>query len=304
MIITLVGNNAFALRRRLNKLISAFINKHGELSVERIDAEEAEAQAIFEAIDNLPLLASKKLVIVRNLSSNKAAAEQIEQIIGSTTDSVDLVLYEPTLDKRRSYFKVLKKQTAFEEYNELDSSALATWLVEEAKKLGGKLSLADAHYLINRVGGSQELLANELDKLLLYDLNISKNSIDLLTEATPQSRIFELLDAAFTGQKQQALKLYDEQRAQRVEPQAILAMIAWQLELIVLAKYATDRPIEAIARDIGAQSYPIRKAANLAGKLNEKQIKNMVEQAFEIDRKSKTVALDMDEALKTYIVTL
>jgi hypothetical protein len=50
--------------------------------------------------------------------------------------------------------------------------------------------------------------------------------------------------------------------------------------------------------------YPISKAANLAHKLDEEKFNKMVNFAYEIDLKSKTTALDLDEALKTYITTL
>jgi hypothetical protein len=50
--------------------------------------------------------------------------------------------------------------------------------------------------------------------------------------------------------------------------------------------------------------YPISKAANLAHKLDEKKFMGMINFAFEIDLKSKTTPLDLDEALKTYITTL
>jgi DNA polymerase III delta subunit len=112
------------------------------------------------------------------------------------------------------------------------------------------------------------------------------------------------LDAAFAGNKGRALKLYEEQRAQKVEPQAILALIAWQLQLLALTKYADGKSTTQIAKDVGMNPYPISKAARLAHKLKDEKFKEMVDFAFEIDLKSKTSAIDLDEALKTYITTL
>jgi DNA polymerase III delta subunit len=100
------------------------------------------------------------------------------------------------------------------------------------------------------------------------------------------------------------LELYEEQRAQKIEPQAILAMIAWQLQLLALTKYADGKSTATIAKDVGMNPYPISKAANLAHKLDEEKFNKMVNFAYEIDLKSKTTALDLDEALKTYITTL
>jgi DNA polymerase-3 subunit delta len=199
---------------------------------------------------------------------------------------------------------VLKSKTQLEEFNELDARALASWLSDEAKKQGGQLGFADANYLVERIGANQQMLASELGKLLTYDLQVTRANIDLLTEPTPQGKIFELLDAAYGGNKKRALKLYEEQRAQRVEPQAILAMIAWQLQLLALAKHSKNLPAATVAKDAGLNPYPVTKAKNLAAKISENELNKMVDEALDIDWRGKTTAIDLDEALKTYIVTL
>jgi len=304
MVVTLTGNNSYALRRRLNQLIGEFVAEQGELALERIEAESVDLQAILDAVQSLPFLAARKMVVVRDLSANKPAAEAIEQIISSVEDSTDLIIYEPAPDKRTSYFKVLKSKTELEEFNELDTRSLANWLADEAKKQGGQLGLADANYLVERIGANQQMLASELGKLLTYDPQVTRANIDLLTEPTPQGKIFELLDAAFGGNKKRALKLYEEQRAQRVEPQAILAMIAWQLQLLALAKYSKDKPATTVAKDAGLNPYPVTKAKNLAAKISKNELNKMVDEALDIDWRGKTTAIDLDEALKTYITTL
>jgi DNA polymerase III delta subunit len=304
MTFALTGNNSFALHARLNALISEFVKEYGDLALERIDAEEGDPQVVLDAVANLPFLASKKMVVVRGLGQNKQAGEMIEQIINAAGRDTELVLYEPLIDKRTAYFKTLKSKTQLEEFNELDAHGLAKWLASEAQKQGGEIAPVDANYLVERVGANQTLLANELDKLMTYDSKITRASINLLTETTPQSKVFDLLDAAFSSNKSMALKLYEEQRVQKVEPQAILALLAWQLQLLVLAKYADGKSSAHVAKDAGISPYPISKAAQLAHRIDETRLQKMVSEAFDIDLKSKTTAIDLDEALKTYIVTL
>ncbi len=304
MIITLAGNNSFALHQRLDGLVGKFVKQHGELALERIDGEETEPQIILDALQNLPFLATRKMVIVRGLSFHKQAAENIEQILSSAGSDTDLILYEPQVDKRTAYFKTLKAKTQLEEFNELDAAGLAKWLVDKADLQGGSLQNHNASYLVERVGANQTLLANELDKLIAYEPKITHESIDLLTEQLPQSKIFDLLDAAFGGNKTRALQLYEEQRAQKVEPQAILALMAWQLQLLAVTKFADGKSTATIAKDLGMNPYPISKAARLAHKLSDAKLKEMVSFALQIDWQSKTTGLDLDEALKTYIITL
>jgi len=304
MIVALTGINSFALRDRLNEMVGEFIKEHGELALERIDAEEAEVQVIIDALQNLPFLAARKMVVLYNPGQNKQVAEQIEQVIGAAGEDTELILYEPETDKRTAYFKTLKSKAQMEEFNELDSRDLVKWLVDEAAKRGGGIAQADASYLVDRAGTNQALLSNELDKLVAYDPKITRDTIDLLTDPLPQSKVFELLDAAFSGKKRMALQLYEDQRAQKVEPQAILAMIAWQLQLLAVTKFADGKSTATIAKDLGMNPYPVSKAAHLAHKLDEQKLKKMVDFASEIDLKSKTTSMDLDEALKTYITTL
>jgi DNA polymerase-3 subunit delta len=304
MVITLTGSNFYLLKRRLDRLAGDFANDYGDFALQRIDAEEAEPAAILEAVQSLPFLSSRKMVVVRNGSASKSISGQIEQIIDSAGDTTDIIFYEPWPDKRSSYFKVLKSKTNLEEFNELDARGLSKWLAEEAKKQGGSLSLADANYLVERVGANQQQLANELDKLITYEPKNSRANIDLLTEKTPQSKVFDLLDAAFAGDKERALELYADQRAQKVEPQAIMAMIAWQLKLLTLAKLGANKSSQQIAQDAGLSPYPVMKAQNLARKIDDNKLREMVSEALQIDEMGKTKNINLDEALKTYIVTL
>jgi DNA polymerase III subunit delta len=304
MIVTLTGSNFYLLKKRLDELTGQFVKEHGDLAIEKIDAEEAEPRTVLEAVQSLPFLASRKMVIVRNASANKELSGQIEQIIDSAGDTTDIVFYEPAPDKRQSFFKVLKSKTQLEEFDETDAGNLAKWLAGEAKKQAGALTLADANYLVERVGTSQQQLANELDKLITYEPKVTRANIDMLTEKTPQSKVFDLLDAAFAGDKERALELYAEQRAQKVEPQAIMAMMAWQLKLLALAKLGNDKSSQQIAKDAGLSPYPVMKAQNLARKIDDNKLRRMVSEALDIDEKGKTTTINLDEALKTYIATL
>ncbi len=301
---TLTGANHYLLKKRLDELVGKFAAWHGELAVERIDAEEAEPQAILDSVQSLPFLSARKLVVIRNIGANKTASGQIEQIIDAAGETTDLIFYEPTPDKRVAYFKVLKAKTELEEFHEPEAGELADWLVKEAKKQDGKISRADAGYLVERVGAGQEQLANELAKLVIYEPEVTRDTIDRLTEKTPQSKVFDLLDAAFGGHKKRALELYAEQRAQKVEPQAIMAMVAWQLKLLALAKAAGNKNSNQIAQDAGVSPYPVQKAQNLARKIDDKRLGEMIAEALSIDERGKSTGIDLDEALKTYITTL
>jgi DNA polymerase-3 subunit delta len=304
MVITLTGENAFGLKSELGGLVAGFLAEYGELALERVDGEEAEFNRISEALTSLPFLASKKMVVISRGSANKRFVEQIEELLNNLPETTDVVLVEQKLDKRSGYYKFLKRATDFREFSPLDLNGLSRWLMNEAKAKGGSLSQRDAQYLAERVGLNQQLLANELEKLLLYDKNVTRVSIDLLSEATPQSTIFQLLEVAFAGNAKRALQIYEELRAQQVEPPQIVAMLAWQLHVLALIKTAGDRSSDSIAGEAKLSPYVVRKSQNIASKLSYGDLKNLVEGLLTIDLRSKREALDVDDALQNYLLTL
>lgn len=304
MIVTLTGPNVLGWQLELAGIVGGFVKEHGDIALERLDGEEATFDRLQEAVTSLPFLASKKMVVLRTPSANKEFVEKAESIFKQVPETTELVLVEPKLDKRLAYYKFLKKQTDFKEFNELDIHDLAHWLVQQAKEKQGTISSADARYLVERVGNNQQLLFNELQKLLIYDAAITKKTIDLLTEPTPQSTIFQLLDAAFAGKTKQALGLYKEQRAMKVEPQQILAMLTWQLHILVVIKTAGDRSPDQIAKDAKLSPYVVKKSMSIASKLTLADLKQLVRKLLDIDIKSKTTTYDLDDALQNYILMM
>lgn len=304
MLVTLTGENSFALGRELRLLTDEFVKAQGELALERIDAQEADFTAVREALVSLPFLATRKMVVLRAPGTNKQFTEQAEQLFASLPETTDVIIVEPKLDKRLSYYKFLKKSTDFREFPELDVHGLASWLTTSATAQKGSISASDARYLVERVGTNQQLLSNELEKLLIYDSKITRQTIDLLTEATPQSTIFQLLEAAFAGQPKRVLELYSQQRAMKVEPAQIIAMLTWQLHVLAILKTAGDRSTDQIAREARINPYVLGKSQSIARNLTLTELKKLISDLLTIDTKTKRTAIDPDEALQHYLLTL
>jgi DNA polymerase-3 subunit delta len=304
MIVSLVGENSFGLQRELRARLAAFVAEHGDLALERVDGEEASIERITEVLTSLPFFAAKKLVVLRGASKNKQWLEQAEQLLGDIPESTDVIITESKLDKRLSYYKYLKSKTDFKAYDELDLGGLTNWLMASAKEQGGTLSGNDARYLVERIGLNQQLLANELEKLLIYDPKITRSTIAVLTDATPQSTIFELLESAFAGNTKKALQIYAEQRALKVEAPQIIAMLAWQLHILAVIKTSGERSADDIARDAKLSPFVVKKSQGIARRISLADLKQQIKTLLTIDLRSKRTNLDTDEALQHFLLTL
>ena len=288
----------------LRRIRDNFAVEYGDLGLERIDGQEASLERIDEALTSLPFLVTKKMVVLRSPSNNKQFIERAEQILDGVPKTTDVIIVEPKIDKRLSYYKYLKSHTDFHNFPELDPRSATTWLIATVKEQGGSINSGDARYLIERVGANQQLLANEIEKLILYDSNITRQTIDLLTDLTPASTIFQLLESAFAGNAKRALNLYAEQRAMKVEPQKIIALLAWQLHVLAIIKTAGERSIDVIAKEAKLNPFVVQKSQSIARNLTFLKLKKLVSDLVKIDTQTKSTNIDPDEAIQHYLLKL
>lgn len=303
MVITITGDNSYALSKEQQKLVSEFEKKYGQLAVERLDAEEQECNSIVQAIMALPFLVEKKLIIVSNPESNKELIEQLENIIDELPESNELILVQPKIDKRQNYYKILNKKTDLRVFSS-QAENMTSWIKHQVQDQQGSILDADIRYLLDRVGPNQMLLANEIDKLLLYDKNITRQTINLLTQESLQGTVFQLLEAAFSKNPKQATKLYEQQRLQKVEPQAIIGLLAWQLHAMALVVAAGNMSTSEIASKTNLKPYTINKTKNIVRNMNIKDVAKLVDKLTDIDYKSKTQSYNLDAALLGYIIEI
>ena len=304
MIITLSGDNGFLLNQELKSMTDDFEKNHGDLAVVRLDASEAEYSKLHEALTSLPFLVEKKLTIIYNPGANKEFCEKLETLLSEVPDTNEVIFFEPKFDKRQAYFKLLSKKTVFKNFDSMDFNKLQKWIVEYADKQGSKISNNDAQYLIERLGSNQMLLANELDKLVLYSSTIDREVINLLTEPSLQSSTFELLEAVFAKKPKKAIDLYKEQRLQKVEPQVIIGLITWQLHALAVVVSAGNRTSNEIASKTKLKPYTINKTKAIARGMNLGMVADLINKLTEIDKKSKTQNYNLDEALMGYLLEL
>ncbi|HSX05800.1 MAG TPA: DNA polymerase III subunit delta [Candidatus Saccharimonadales bacterium] len=304
MITTLTGENDVLRQAALRQMVDAFVAEHDDMGLERLDGEEVSYEQMLGAVQSLPFLAPRKLVVLRAPSACKEFTEKFEQFTEEIAETNDVLIVEPKLDRRLGYYKLLKRDTNFQEFAVLDANGLARYLADYAKGQGGTLSAGDARTLVDRVGQNQLTLQHEVDKLLAYDPKITKTSIELLTERTPQSSIFELLDAAFAGNTKRAMELYDEQRALQVEPQQIIAMLVWQLHILAIVKTAGGRDTDAIAREAKINPFTVRKTQGLAQRTSVAQLKKLVTDLRRFDVRLKSEGLSADEVARYYLLSV
>ncbi len=298
--IYLLTGDSFLIDQKLLEIKANFQQNCPDGLVESVDGEEASVTQIIELVSSTSLFSQNKFVVIKRLGNNKQLASEIEQIFEKILDTVELVLIEQKPDKRSSYYKFLKSNKNINHIDmKLDS--INNWVETQIKSLGGSISSGDTQYLVNKVGPDPSILFFELRKLVALEPKISRENIDKLIQTSFMSSIFDLVNAIFEHDKKRAMNLYEQQSFLGTQPIAIIGMIAWQLHLFALIK-STGKSASEISSQSKISSYALDRSASVTKNLDLSDINQMIQSLLELDHKSKTSSIDIDEALKNWIL--
>lgn len=291
MIVTLTGDNTYAIATAERQLIADFAKKFGANGVERVDAEQITAANLPDLLQGGSLFAPQRLVILKNLGANKPIQELLTDFLPKAADEITVIIADSALDKRTKLYKFLKAKSQFKEFVNLSDSQLCTWLAKEVAQVGGEIKPAVAQYLLNRAGRDQWRLANEIQKLVSYQPEITKDSIDILVEATPEGTAFELLDAALAGKITSVQKIIADIKTQE-DPYKLFGLLASQVYALAVVASAGKRSAEVVAKEAGLHPFVVRKTQGLAKKLGERGVAKIAVDVAACDSQLKSTSAD------------
>lgn len=274
-----------------------------DLNTAAVDGKTATVSDIINAINALPFLSPKRLVIVSGflsrLGRNKNDADVAETLISALKnmpETTELVFWDMVELKKNHpvlkfgmvhkncvhYFGVPQKQT------------LPKWIEKRVQQKGGKMEFQAGQALSNVVGDDLRALDNEIEKLLLYvgdSRPVTLADVALLCPYTADSETFAMANAIGRRDTRSALDQLHKRLEEGQNPLAILAGIASQFRGLLEVKSMAEAGLTPaqIAREKGWRS-------DYAAKMRLKEARN-----FSTERLVQIFGIlrDTDVAIKT-----
>lgn len=281
MITVLTGPNTYAIAEALRAKVSTF---HGE--VERFDGAELDVRQLPDLFMGASLFAAQRLIVLREVSSNKSLWGELEQWVERVPAETEIVMIESHPDKRTKTYKTLQKHGRITEHALLNEAAMRSWLQAWARQQGAALEPDVASYLLSYVGHDQWRLKAELEKLMLSEQAITRERIQDIAEPYPESTAFELLDSVFSGDQARAERLLAELR-EREDPYQFFGLLSSQIMALLALVTAGSRQSDEIARDMGLHPFVVRKLSAVARTLGRGRIVALVGKLANADSRIK-----------------
>jgi DNA polymerase-3 subunit delta len=299
----IVGDDLPKISAALKRLRQRIVAESGsDLNISEFDAPGDSGAEVVNAANTMAFLGGTRLVLVHHADAwQKADKEQVAQYLASPAPDACLALVAAKLTATDPLRAAVSKHGQVLEYLAPKEGELPAWLVREAGRMGITLGLQQARYLVNRCGDNQSILLNEVEKLNLYSdgQRITDDDIRLLTTATVEASIFDLLDSLALGRGAAAFSAADELLAAGEKHEVLFYRILryfHQLSRVAALKdagYSRD----AIQSEMKLKAYPARKLTEQSGYLGAEGIARRLAVLAETDARMKgmgTLPVDME----------
>jgi DNA polymerase-3 subunit delta len=257
----LCGTDPLLYQRTVAALVARLVTPETRaFNHDAFEGKGASAAQILAAARTLPMMARRRLVVVRDVEA--LGAEGMGALAGyleAPAPETVLVLQAQKADGRLKLFQVARKQGFLHEL-EVPRN-LTGWIAAEAARRRARISDDAARRLADVVGPDLGRLAGSLEQLALYadGRAVTAEDVDELVAETREQRVFELANAVGQGQRDKALRAVARLVDQRESAIGVTVMLARHMRQVALARElaAARTPRAELPRLIGAPPFAV-----------------------------------------------
>ena len=171
----------------------------GAFNSDVVYGDETEAAEILTLCGNLPMFATRRLVVVKEVGAlGVREAERLLPYLEAPVETTCLVLTGGKVDGRVKFFQALKQAAVSVDCAPLDARALPAWVQDQAGALGLRLDEAARELLIEASGGALGVLCREMEKLAAYvapNTRVTAADVEAVQGADTGGSVHDLIDA-------------------------------------------------------------------------------------------------------------
>jgi len=308
------GEEKFLINAYLKRFIDMIFEGHDKMmNLDQFNLDNKDIDKIELSLETLPFFAEKRVVVLENLDlfgvKNKSRNERITTAITKLSDSTLCFVIEDKIDKRNKLYKYINKNGTVSVFSFLTQKELIHYVAKKLSKVNMKISSSDGKFLIDTVGYELRVISKEVSKLIDYVGNyeiVTKADIEDVCTKHLEAKIFELVDAVGTKNRERALFLYQDMISLKEPVTRILFMISRQISLIYEAKLMKEKRINnsVIAKTIKVPEFVVRKLVVQSEKFSHNEIKNTIKQLVELEYEFKSGKINLETGIELMILKL
>jgi DNA polymerase III subunit delta len=213
----------------------------GGLNDDTFDAKEKSLSDIFDFANTFPMMATRRLIILRNAGDPKEADEnRWLAYLENPSPHTILIASADKIDKRKRLYKALEKHGSLLLLPEVKQKDIPSWIDRLTERRAVQISPQARLALANAVGTDLTLLQNEIDKLALYvhpETTITETAVEALVLKTTGGNVFEFTDQVAERRTFAALTTLDHLVDTGTPPLVLVSLLARHFRVLLKAHH-------------------------------------------------------------------
>ncbi len=287
----------------------------GEFNLHQISAKEMSPQRLEEAIDCLPMMAERTLILVTDYDLFKAGEKDREgyrKLFEQLPEYCcivfvyDLIPYKG--DARTKLAASIKKHGVVVNFDRQDQGDLVDWVRRRFRALGKDIDSRLALELIFLCGDLMNNLIGEIEKIGAYAKGprITREDIDAVATPQLEAVVFRMTDAIGEGRFDRAAGVLGELYQMQEPPIKILFSLGKQMRQLYSARLLMERGhgVGALASLWGMKPFQAEKVMRSARRFSLSWCRRAVVLCGQTDLDMKSTGQDAQQLLTTLLLEL
>jgi DNA polymerase-3 subunit delta len=212
-------------------------------------AKEAGAQRIVAAARTLPMMARRRLLVVRDadLLDAKGLEPLIPYLLDPAPESCLVFVAEAADLTKKKFFAAFQKRGSIVRFDPLKERQLPGFVRDEGRARKLRLDPGVAELLADEVGADLGQLVDAMERIELFvvgrggERRVTVEDVETVVTTTRQRSVFELLDAIGEGETGRALAALGSLQAAREPALKTLALVTRLVRQMMIAREVIDR---------------------------------------------------------------
>lgn len=303
------------INREIKRISKNRLKEINEFTFIKIDAENTTYEEIAFECSALPLGYDNKLVVVNYAPFLKEAKKKknadndyasLKETLLNLDDNIDVIftLNEDEFTSKHELSEVIRNNAKIISFKPITKDDWPKYVEQYFIKRDANITKDAVNELAKRTEGDLSRFHNEANKLMLYTNNVTLVDIVSFVSKPLEENAFLLTEALLKGKISTALEIYSDLKIKNFEPVALLPVIASQFRFINQVKYLSDCGLNesSIASNLRANPYRVRKSMQVAYKISQNKINNVLDKIYQLDYTIKSGQIDRFVGFELFLI--
>jgi DNA polymerase-3 subunit delta len=257
--------------------------------------KDAELLALISELKSFPMMAGRRLVILKEAQDFKAIELLDTYLENPVTTTIFVICYKyKTFDARKKTLKNALKNGVVFKSEKVKEYQLAEWIQQNVKASGYEMTSKACMLMVESLGNDLGRIVKELEKLEVViekGTTINDKHIEENIGISKDYNVFELTNAVANKDNFKALKIVDyfDHNPKAADLVFVISNLFKFFSQIMRIHFLPNKSREAVAQALGVHPFVAGELTNAKNKYDPRKIAANIALIHEYDLKSKGV---------------